>query len=148
MPRYAAAIGILAASLVACASRAAEPMPWAFNAPRAAGYSIDLVSAEPAPGTPLKVGTSVAFTVKLRYALQAAPRGTIILVFQDDQDRNAAPGVPRQVAAVHDPAGELTMTQTIVVPQKAKELRLFIPIVPEGVEDTTGEVTLRYPIEK
>jgi hypothetical protein len=42
----------------------------------------------------------------------------------------------------------VTLTDTIAVPRRAKELRLFIPLVPEGIETTYGEVVIRYPIRK
>jgi len=60
---------------------------WAFNAPRAEGYAIDLVSAEPPPGTPLLRGASVPFKVTVKYALEVAPHGAVILVFQDESNK-------------------------------------------------------------
>ena len=85
-----------------------DDLPRAFNAPRAEGYSIDLVSVEPAPGTPLVAGTSVEFRITVSY-----------------------------------PQGSVTLTDTVTVPKRAKELRLFVPLVPKGLEETNGEVTIR-----
>lgn len=79
-----------------------EDLPWAFNGDPAEGYSIDLASVDPAPGTPLIAGSSVEFT----------------------------------------------LTDTVTVPKRAKELRLFVPLVPDGLSETSGEVTIRYPIKK
>jgi hypothetical protein len=44
--------------------------------------------------------------------------------------------------------GMVSLEQTVTIPARAKELRLFIPLVPDGLIQTTGEVTLRYPIVK
>lgn len=124
----------------------ADGASWTFNAPRGEGYSIDLESAEPKPGTPLVRGTEVSFRVSVRYALENARHGTIILVFQDSQDASIT--VDREQAAmdVTRGSGTLTLADTIVVPRDANELRLFIPLVPEGMPETTGEITIRYPL--
>lgn len=45
------------------------------RATSAEGYSIDLVSAEPPPGTPLLRGASVPFKVTVNYSLDVAPHG-------------------------------------------------------------------------
>ena len=125
-----------------------DDLPWAFNGPRSEGYSIDLASIEPAPGTPLLTGTSVEFRITLNYSLSISENGSIILVFQDEKNRSAKPDGTQVVQAVSAPSGSITLTDTVTVPKQAKELRLFVPLVPDGVSETTGEVTIRYPIKK
>lgn len=127
-----------------CAATDNPRLPWAFNAPRAEGYAIDLVNVKPAPGTPLAAGTLVEFLVKVNYSLSVASRGTIVLVFENEKNKVKAPEITRRVAS---PAGEVTLRERITVPDDAKELRLFIPLVPQNAVHTTGEVTIRYPIE-
>ena len=127
---------------------AADDLPWLFNAPRADGYTIDLVDIQPAPGTSLIAGDSVEFTVKVKYAMSIASHGSIVLVFQDEKTRSAK-STGRQVhQRVDSPGGEATLSDSITVPLGGKELRLFIPLVPDGLTHTTGEVTIRYPIKK
>ena len=125
-----------------------EELPWAFNAPPGDGYAIDLQAVDPLPGTPLLRGESVTFKVTLSYVLDIAPRGVIILVFQDEKNRSVPGDGTQTMSEVMKGKGSVTFTQTVVVPTKSKELRLFIPLVPDGLETTTGEVTLRYPIVK
>ena len=126
-----------------------DDLPWAFNAPRGEGYSIDLVSVDPAPGTPLVAGTPVEFKITVKYSMSVAKSGTIVLVFQDEKDRSAKPDDADQVVqAVSDSEGSVTLTETVTVPKRARELRLFVPLIPEGVHETSGEVTIRYPIKK
>ena len=125
-----------------------EELPWAFNAPRAEGYTIDLAAVDPTPGMPLVRGATVTFKVTLSYELDIAPHGVIILVFQDEKNRIVTGDRPQTMSEVTEGKGSITLTETIVVPAKAKELRLFIPLVPDGITTTTGEVTLRYPIVK
>jgi hypothetical protein len=40
------------------------------------------------------------------------------------------------------------LSESIKVPANAKELRLFVPLVPSGLTNTSGEVTVRYPIKR
>ena len=70
-------------------------------------------------------------------------------MFQDEKDRSAkADDAEVVLASVSDPQGSVTLTDTLTVPKRAKELRLFVPLVPSGLEETNGEVTIRYPIKK
>lgn len=138
------AIHVLALSPAAIAEEQANP--WAFNAPRAEGYSIDLVSAEPPPGTPLLRGAGVAFKVTVKYALDVAPHGAVILVFQDESNQVVTGEREQTTVEVKRGNGTVTLADEVVIPSDANELRLFIPIMPDGITTTTGEITLRYPI--
>jgi hypothetical protein len=120
--------------------------PWAFNAPRAEGYRIDLVSAEPPPGTPLLRGASVPFRITVSYSLEAAAHGTVILVFQDESNKIVTGKREQATAEAEKGNGTVTLADEVIVPSDASELRLFIPIMPDGLTATTGEITLRYPI--
>jgi hypothetical protein len=75
--------------------------------------------------------------------------GAIVLVFQDEKDRSAKSDDDQVVqAAVSEPEGSVTLTDTVTVPKRAKELRLFVPLIPDGLTETNGEVTIRYPVKK
>jgi hypothetical protein len=123
-------------------------LPWAFNAPRADGYAIDLVAVQPTPGTPLLAGASVDFSVKLKYSLTISQHGAIVMVFEDENNKTAKPKGPQVTLKVDNPGGEVTLNDRVTVPKRAKELRLFVPLVPDGLTNTTGEVTIRYPIRR
>ncbi|HWZ63355.1 MAG TPA: hypothetical protein VNX02_10065 [Steroidobacteraceae bacterium] len=124
----------------------ADELPWVFNAPRAEGYSISLLSVSPAPGTPLVAGSSLKFAVAVSYTLTIAKHGVIVLVFQDETNASAAPGRPQVHHEVSDSAGVASLAEQLTVPSTAKELRVFIPLVPDGLVNTSGELTIRYPI--
>lgn len=141
-------IGFLAFAVSVSVAADSSGLPWVFNAPRAEGYTIDLVSVKPAPGTALDAGQPVDFLVKVKYSLLIASHGTIILVFEDENDHSAKPKGPQIAQKVDSPSGEVTLKDTITVPTHAKELRLFVPLVPDGISHTTGEVTIRYPIRR
>lgn len=141
-----AAAALLAVSAV---SLAGDEMPWAFNnGEPGEGYSITLVSAEPAPGTPLVRGSSATIKVNVTYTMSAAPEGKIVLVLQDEKNN--------QIEATKDPGevnatsagGPATLSVSIPVVPKAKEVRIFVPIFPKGLNETSGEILLRYPIKK
>ena len=145
------ALALLLAALAlspALAADSEDDLPWAFNNAPADGYSITLVSAVPAPGEELIAGTSVEFKINVSYELAIAERGIVALVFQDEKNRPAAPDgtqVPQKIAK---PGGTLVLSQTLVVPKKAKELRIFVALAPDGARETQGEVVIRYPIAK
>ena len=123
-------------------------LPWEFNAPRADGYAIDLVDVKPAPGIRLAAGNSVDFVATVKYSLSIASHGAIVLVFEDENDHSATPNARPVSQRVDSPGGEVNLRERITVPADAKELRLFIPFVPDGLTHTTGEVTVRYPITR
>ena len=120
--------------------------PWAFNGPRGEGYTIDLIDVQPAPGTPLIAGASVEFTVRVRYTLAIASHGSIVLVFQDEKNQSATRS--QVMKKVDKGAGEMILSDKVSIPVDAQELRLFVPLVPEGLTNTKGEVTIRYPVRK
>jgi hypothetical protein len=143
---------LILAVLLSAVSGCATPgsyrpvLPWEFNAPRADGYAIDLVDVKPAPGTPLAAGNSVDFFATVKYSLSITRRGRIFLIFEDENDHMINPKRTVVIQQVSSPSGELTLKGRIAVPIYAKELRLFIPLDPQGFSHTTGEVTIRYPI--
>jgi hypothetical protein len=126
---------------------AAEPsLPWSFVNGSAEGYSIQLVSADPSPGTAVAVGQTVEFSVTVSYKLSIADKGAVILVIQDENNKSLSPGNRQQSQPVARGDGVLTITQSFVVPDGIKEVRLFIPLMPNGLPHTVGELVLRYPV--
>jgi hypothetical protein len=121
-------------------------MPWAFVNGSAKGYSIKLESATPAPGTPLTVGQTVEFKIRVSYQLSIADSGTIILVVQDEANKNLLGDRKQQSQPTTHGHGTLTLIDSFVVPAGSKEVRLFIPLVPSGISNTSGELLIRYPI--
>ena len=91
-------------------------------------------------------GASVPFKVTVRYALDIAPHGAVILVFQDESNKVVTGEREQTTVEVEKGNGTATLADEVVVPSDANELRLFIPIMPDGLATTTGEITLRYPI--
>ena len=112
------------------------------------GTRIDLVAVDPAPGTPLTAGSTVEFHVTVSYSMSIATSGAIVLVFQDEKNRNAQGSGSQVTQTVSDPNGTVSLKESITVPNSAKELRLFVPLVPKGLTNTSGEVTIRWPIKK
>lgn len=126
---------------------AADPaLPWSFVNGAAEGYSIQLVSAEPSPGTAVTVGQTVEFKVTVSYKLSVADKGAIVLVIQDENNKSLSPGNRQQSRPVARGEGTLALNESFVVPAGSKEVRLLIPLVPTGLEHTDGELVLRYPV--
>lgn len=146
--RFGVATTLLVA-LVGCwtpITHAADTLPWVFNAPSAEGYSINLITIDPAPGTPLVRGTAVTITASVTYTLKVANHGVVVLVPQDEKNRAVVTAGKQVNQEVSAPSGTLALKQTLTVPSDAKEIRLFIPLVPDGIANTTGEITVRYPV--
>lgn len=127
-------------------TKAENKIPWAFNAPEAEGYSIRLVSSSPVPGTPVTAGTKITVKVTGTYSMTIAKQGTIILVPQDDRNRPLGEPGKQVKLDVSAPQGTFELTQIIDVPENAKEIRLFVPLVPQKMIETTGEIIIRYPV--
>jgi hypothetical protein len=132
------------ACLAGCASQATKELPSSSQETSGEGYSISLVAITPAPGTPLMKGASATFHVSVSYKLTIADKGLIVLVFQDETNAHVG-GASARTEAVR-PGGNVTLDETLEIPQQGKELRLFVPIMPAGVKNTKGELLFRYPI--
>jgi hypothetical protein len=122
------------------------PTPWAFVNGSAKGYSIKLGSASPVPGTPLTVGQTVEFKVSVFYQLSIADKGSVLVVVQDETDKSLLTDKQPQSQSVERGKGTVTLTQSLIVPAGSNEVRLFIPLVPNGLTHTTGELVIRYPV--
>jgi hypothetical protein len=140
---------LFAAGLLAFASlgvAADAPMPWAFVNGSAKGYSIKLESASPAPGAPITVGQTVEFKVAVSYQLSIADKGSILMVVQDETDKNLMTDKKQPSQSVDRGKGTVTLTESLLVPAGSNEVRLFIPLVPSGITHTSGELVVRYPV--
>jgi hypothetical protein len=141
----------LAATVLLCSGAGVgiageDALPWSFVNGSARGYSIQLVSASPVPGTKVAVGQTVEFKVTVSYQLSIADKGSIVLVVQDENNKNLLAGKSQQSQSVDRGKGSVTLTESFVVPAGSEEVRLFIPLVPQGLEHTDGELVLRYPV--
>jgi hypothetical protein len=132
--------------IVSSAIAADEPMPWAFVNGSAEGYSIKLESVSPVPGTPVTVGQTVEFRITVSYQLSIADKGSILVVVQDETDRNLLAEKKQSGRPVNAGKGTATLTENLVIPEGINEVRLFIPLVPSGISHTSGELVVRYPV--
>jgi len=137
---------VLLTSLVSSGNAADVTLPWSFVNGSAKGYSIQLVTASPARGTKVTVGQTVDFKVTVSYQLSIAHKGAIIVVIQDEKNKNLMEGKAQQSQSVNRGKGTVTLAQNFTVPAGVNEVRLFIPLVPKGLEHTDGELVLRYPV--
>jgi hypothetical protein len=140
----------LAAALLSASSvaPARDELPWTFNGTRVDGYAIDLVSVDPAPGTALVRGSSVEIKVTARYTMTIAPKGEVRLVLQDEKNKRIEATKSPESVPVDGPSGTVTLTATISAIPKSKEVRIFVPLIPNGLEVTDGEIVIRYPVVK
>ena len=121
-------------------------MPWAFVNGSAIGYSIKLESASPTPGTPVTIGQTVEFKITVSYQMSIAEKGAILMIVQDETDKNLLADKKQPSQSVDRGKGTVTLTQSLVVPAGSSEVRLFMPLVPSGISHTSGELVIRYPV--
>jgi hypothetical protein len=139
--RNSAATGLLSLTvLLGCATAGVR------NIGRGAGYNISHVNAEPKPGTPLVEGQTVALSVTVRYGLWVADSGSIVLVPQDESNRTLLAARAQVFRRVRGGAGQSTLSDTLTLPPSVRQLRLFIPLVPDGFTVTGGELLIVYPV--
>jgi hypothetical protein len=144
--RIRALLAFIVLAFASLAQSADAPMPWAFVNGSASGYSIKLESASPAAGTPLTVGQTVEFKIRASYQLSIASKGSILLIVQDDTDKNLLTDKKQPSQSVDRGKGTVVLTESLVVPVGGNEVRLFIPLVPSGISHTSGELVIRYPV--
>jgi hypothetical protein len=137
-------LGFVLAAFASLANSTDES-PWAFVNGSAKGYSIALVSASP-PGSILGVGQAVEFKITVSYQLSVADKGSILLVVQDETNKNLLGDRKQKSQSVKRGKGTVTLTDSFVVPAGSSEVRLFIPLVPEGMTNTDGEVVVSYVV--
>jgi hypothetical protein len=112
------------------------------------GYSVSYVDVVPRPRSELAAGERVVFSVTVGYRLARAARGEVSLVFQDAAGGSLT-GTRRQVSAqVARGEGQVTLTDTITIPVGVRTVHLFIPLVPEGMNVTSGELLIAYPVRR
>jgi hypothetical protein len=141
-------IATLSWSFASQAAAADHALPWVFTNGSAKGYSIRLQSADPAPGTVIFVGQSIEFKITVSYQLSIADQGSIVLVVQDRENKSLLGQEPQTSQTVSRGTGTVTLMEHFEVPSGIGEVRLFIPLVPNGVQHTDGELVLRYPVGK
>ena len=144
--RIGVSLAFVFIAFASLANAADEPLPSSFVNGSANGYSIALVSASPAPGTIVGVGQTVEFKITVSYQLSVANKGSILLVVQDETNKNLLGDRKQQSKSVNRGKGTVTLTDSFVVPAGSSEVRLFIPLVPEGMTNTDGEVVVSYVV--
>jgi hypothetical protein len=112
------------------------------------GYSIDLVSATPAPGTALKKGSTERFSVRVRYVLQSRETGRIALFFLDESGTPLLSGKGTGIEIVRGKSQVVDITHEVVVPE-VMDLILEVVIIPEGLKELSRVyVHIRYPVSR
>lgn|GEM_PF-3862304 len=119
---------------------------WTYNAHRADGYTIDLVSVEPKPGEKLLAGRTVTFKVKARYSMSVADKGAVALVFQNRTGQHVEGTTPQTRINVVGPSGTVELSRVVIIPIQTDRMQLFVPFVPDGFKQTDGEIVINYPI--
>jgi hypothetical protein len=113
----------------------------------APGYSLELVSVTPRPGTPLSAGQPVTVTIVARYRLEVAEKGKVVAVLQKADNSPLIPNRPQAFVEVLKGTGETTLTDTFEVPREIPLLRLLVFLAPEGLSQVSRQRLIEYPVE-
>jgi len=124
-----------------------QELSWIFRSGSSEGYSIEPLAVDPTPGSPVCAGANRQFRVKVAYTLEISDKGKIVMVFQNQDNQIIPGGDTSQVSnTVERGKGEVILADVITIPEDQKEVWLFVPIVPEGLELTFGELVIPYPL--
>jgi hypothetical protein len=104
------------------------------------------VSATPKPGTTLAAGQHVTLTLIVAYRLEVAENGRVVVVLQKDDNSPLLPGRQQASVEVVKGSGQATLSDEFEVPHGTRAVRLFVPLVPEGFNHTSGEFLIEYPV--
>ena len=133
--------------LMACATSPGVDLPAGVKiVGHDAGYSISYIDAVPKPRSTLTPGELVAFSVTVGYRLERAERGQVVLVLQNDRGRLLTLGRKQVSLPVERGTGQVTLSDTITIPQGVRAIQLFVPLVPEGMSVSRGELAVTYPV--
>jgi hypothetical protein len=110
------------------------------------GYRVDYVDATPKPGTPVAEGTRVQFAINVRYVLQLAPTGDLVLLFRDQRGNPLLRGYEVSSEIKRGTSTAATLSQEVTIPVGVWDLWLYIAVIPEGVRDPAGVLRIRYPV--
>ena len=121
--------------------------PWTYQEDQSNNYAITLQSATPEPGTPLIAGRTTTFSLTATFKNDLSERAQAVMVFQARGERVSIE--PEQVSVPADgPRGTVELSRTVHIPQHIKELQLFVPLIPEELNQTQGAIVIRYPIRR
>jgi hypothetical protein len=110
------------------------------------GYRVDYVDAAPKPGTPVREGTRVQFTIKVRYVLQLAPTGELVLLFRDQRGNQLLREYEVSSDIKRGTSTEAMLSQEVTIPVGVWDLWLWVAVIPEGVRDPGSVLRIRYPV--
>jgi len=136
----ALAIALLGTTNLACAST----VPVVRNIGGAPDYSVSFVSADPEPGSVVTPGQTVSLTITVKYFLQARSTGRVFLIFENEANHVVDPQHHQASQDVGKGSGQVTVSDSITLPTNLRELHVFVPLVPDGMTHTSGELMLIY----
>jgi hypothetical protein len=108
------------------------------------GYSVDYGDATPSPGSALVQGEVVRVTVRVRYSLQSAKQGRLILYFDEGS------GLEGRATAIDivrtDGRQEATLSREITVPPRKSSLVVNVGVFPGRATETIGQLRISYRV--
>jgi len=124
---------------------AAEAADARVRSPRLSTGGIELLEITPSLARVLPRGQEVRIAATVRYDLQAADRGAIFLVVQDEEGGSL--GAAQSSAAVERGAGEVTVGTAVVTPAGGAHIEVFLALHAQGQSSTSSVVRVRYVLE-
>ena len=133
-------VPLLTSILVACTNagvKAIDPAP---------GYGLRAVSISPKPETTFSVGQQVTFSVTVEYHLELADSGMVLLIPQDQSGGSLVVGRGQVTRSVERGSGQVTLSDSVTVPPGARNVQLFILLVPAGHTQASGQLFVKFPV--
>ena len=148
MDRSIQAVAALAIVVAPAVTGCAHSGVVAQGRPAAPGESfgeVEVVEISPPDGSGLARGQEVEVTARVRYDLQAADRGSVTLVVQDQRGRSLLR--PQPEAVVKRGPGEVTLKGAFKVPHDASGVDVLFPLGAYHSGSTRSVAAVHYGVE-
>ena len=133
-------LGLSVSALMGCATSGVRRID------SGSGYELSAVSVAPRPGTTLVAGQPVTFKITVKYHLEAADTGHVILIPQDERGTSLVLGREQASQVVRKGSGQVTISDSVTVPPGIRQVQLFVLLVPKGYTRASGQLFMNFPV--
>jgi hypothetical protein len=126
---------------VGCGGSPGAPTPTASDSMNS------ITNVNPPTGTTLHPGQTVTFTGTAGYTLATADQGSVVMVIQDQANRALPTSDGQKSAVVPRGSGNVTISQTITVPDDGvTSVRIFFALAAAGTTTTNAVLSVAYQV--
>jgi hypothetical protein len=84
--------------------------------------------------------------VTVKYHLELTDSGTVVLIPQNEAGTSLVIGRGQATQVVRKGSGEVTLSDSLVIPTGIRDLQLFVLLVPAGYTRASGQLFMTFPV--